>query len=113
ERGARRPIGTVTFLFTDVEQSTAAWEDHPREMARAMRRHHQLLDAAIEEHGGIRAIERAAGHSALARGAGGWGTPSPGWGRGPCSPPPASPRRRSRTTEASEPSSKGPVTRSW
>ena len=66
ERGARRPTGTVTFLFTDVEQSTAAWEDHPEAMAAAMRRHHQLLDEAIHAHAGVRAIEQGAGDSVVA-----------------------------------------------
>ena len=56
----------MTFLFTDVERSTAAWEDHPQAMARAMRRHHQLLDAAIDAHGGVRVVEQGAGDSVVA-----------------------------------------------
>ena len=26
------PTGTVTFLFTDIERSTAQWEEHPEAM---------------------------------------------------------------------------------
>ena len=31
------PRGTVTFLFTDLEGSTARWEERPAEMAEALR----------------------------------------------------------------------------
>ena len=27
---SERPIGTVTFLFTDIEGSTKLWEQHPK-----------------------------------------------------------------------------------
>jgi class 3 adenylate cyclase len=33
------PSGTVTFLFTDIEGSTALWECEPVAMASAVRRH--------------------------------------------------------------------------
>jgi predicted ATPase/class 3 adenylate cyclase len=41
-----------TFLFTDIEGSTALWERHPAEMARALARHDELLHSAITERGG-------------------------------------------------------------
>jgi predicted ATPase/class 3 adenylate cyclase len=47
------PSGTVTFLFTDIEGSTALWEHDRNAMAAAVARHIALLDAAIEAHGGI------------------------------------------------------------
>jgi predicted ATPase/class 3 adenylate cyclase len=47
-----RPTGTVTFLLTDVEGSTRAWEAHPDAMAAAMARHDAILRGAIEAHGG-------------------------------------------------------------
>jgi len=48
----RLPSGTVTFLFTDIEGSTALWDAHPAEMAVALARHDHLLRQAIEDHGG-------------------------------------------------------------
>ena len=48
------PSGTVTFLFTDIEGSTALWEWDSQAMATAVERHLELLDAAIAEHGGYR-----------------------------------------------------------
>jgi predicted ATPase/class 3 adenylate cyclase len=47
------PSGTVTFLFTDIEGSTALWERDREAMAAAVQRHITLLDAAIQAHGGV------------------------------------------------------------
>ena len=41
------PSGTVTFLFIDIEGSTALWERNRRAMAIAGKRHLALLDEAI------------------------------------------------------------------
>jgi predicted ATPase/class 3 adenylate cyclase len=49
---AALPSGTVTFLFTDIEGSTARWEHRPESMAAALARHDALLRAAILGHGG-------------------------------------------------------------
>ena len=46
------PSGTVTLLFTDIEGSTRLWESEPERMAAALRRHDDLIRAAIEEAGG-------------------------------------------------------------
>ena len=46
------PHGTVTFLFTDIEGSTALWEQHPDAMQDALARHDRLLRHAIESSGG-------------------------------------------------------------
>lgn len=46
------PSGTVTFLFTDIEDSTRLWESVPAEMTAAMRPHDTILRSAIERHGG-------------------------------------------------------------
>src|SRR4051812_38841816 len=46
------PSGTVTFLFTDIEGSTALWERDQVAMASAVARHLTLLRAATESHGG-------------------------------------------------------------
>src|ERR687898_197138 len=47
------PSGTVTFLFTDIEGSTALWERDPVAMASAVARHLTLLRGAIEAHTGV------------------------------------------------------------
>lgn len=49
---ADRPSGTVTFLFTDVEGSTALWEQRPEAMRTALAHHDGLLRSVIEAHGG-------------------------------------------------------------
>jgi len=46
------PSGTVTFVFTDIEGSTARWDRHPSAMALALRRHDDLLRAAIVRNRG-------------------------------------------------------------
>jgi DNA-binding NarL/FixJ family response regulator/class 3 adenylate cyclase len=46
------PSGTVTFLFTDIEDSTKLWEQHPQEMLVAHARHNQILREAIESNKG-------------------------------------------------------------
>jgi predicted ATPase/class 3 adenylate cyclase len=48
-----RPSGTVTFLFTDVEGSTASWEQHPDSMRSALVTHDAILRSAIGSHGGV------------------------------------------------------------
>lgn len=47
-----RPAGTVTFLVTDIEQSTRRWEDEPETMRAALLKHDAALRDAIERHGG-------------------------------------------------------------
>jgi predicted ATPase/class 3 adenylate cyclase len=46
------PSGTVTLLFTDIQGSTRLWEAEPTPMTTALRRHDQLVRAAIEDAGG-------------------------------------------------------------
>lgn len=60
------PVGTVTFLLTDVEGSTRLWESASEAMGVAVRRHYQLLDAAIALHGGVRPQEQGEGDSVVA-----------------------------------------------
>jgi len=47
------PTGTITFLFTDIEDSTPLWEQHPQEMAAALQIHNAALRQAIEANGGV------------------------------------------------------------
>src|SRR5437868_1124347 len=49
---AERPTGTVTFLITDIEQSTRRWEETPDAMRVALARHDAVLGQAIEGQGG-------------------------------------------------------------
>lgn len=51
-RTSSLPTGTVTLLFTDIEGSTAHWEERKAEMLDALRRHDDVVRAAIESHGG-------------------------------------------------------------
>ena len=44
------PSGTVTFLFTDVEDSTALWERYPSFMPEVLARHDAAVRDAIARH---------------------------------------------------------------
>ena len=46
------PTGTVTFVFSDIEGSTAAWERTPELMSELLARHDRLLRAAIAANSG-------------------------------------------------------------
>src|SRR4051794_9146754 len=46
------PTGTVTFLFTDIEGSTARWEQQTQAMHVALARHDAILRDAILGHSG-------------------------------------------------------------
>jgi class 3 adenylate cyclase len=46
------PSGIVTFLFTDVEESTRRWEAHADTMKGAMARHDKIVRTSIESNGG-------------------------------------------------------------
>ncbi|MFQ5460648.1 MAG: adenylate/guanylate cyclase domain-containing protein, partial [Anaerolineae bacterium] len=46
------PSGTVAFVFTDVEGSTAIRERYPEAMVTAMARHNRLVREAMESQGG-------------------------------------------------------------
>src|SRR2546430_15600095 len=48
----RLPRGTVTFLFTDIEDSTRLWKEVPTEMADGLRAHDTIVRGTIERHGG-------------------------------------------------------------
>ena len=42
----------MTFLFTDIEDSTRLWEEAPTDMADALRVHDAIVRGTIERHGG-------------------------------------------------------------
>jgi class 3 adenylate cyclase len=56
----------VTFLMTDVVESTQLWLQNRAQMYGAMRRHDQLLSAAIEANHGVVLKERGEGDSFFA-----------------------------------------------
>jgi class 3 adenylate cyclase len=64
--GELLPDGVVTFLMTDVVESTPIWLQNRAQMYAAMKRHDQLLTSAIEGNGGIVLKERGEGDSFFA-----------------------------------------------
>ncbi|HEY7584678.1 MAG TPA: BTAD domain-containing putative transcriptional regulator, partial [Acidimicrobiia bacterium] len=46
-------VRNLTFLFTDLEDSTLMWELHPEAMSTALATHDRLLEDAIASQGGI------------------------------------------------------------
>jgi len=60
------PTGTVTFLLTDIEGSTALWAREPDAMAHALERHDALLTGCIEAHTGTVIRSRGEGDSFFA-----------------------------------------------
>ena len=48
-----KPTGTVTFLFTDIENSTQLAREHPETWEAAKARHHAILREAIESSDGL------------------------------------------------------------
>jgi predicted ATPase/class 3 adenylate cyclase len=66
------PSGTVTFLFTDIENSTKLWEQFPGGMKAALARHDEILRQAIESHNGTIIKNTGDGfHAAFGTGIGG------------------------------------------
>jgi class 3 adenylate cyclase len=63
---AELPVGTVTFLLTDIEGSTRLWETEPEAMKMALQRHDRLLAEVIAEHGGMVVTSRGEGDSFFA-----------------------------------------------
>jgi len=63
---AELPAGTVTFLLTDIENSTRLWESVPEAMEVALERHDRLVTDVIEEHAGVIITSRGEGDSFFA-----------------------------------------------
>ena len=61
--GQGLPSGTITFLLTDIEGSTALWEASPEAMHLAVARHDALLTEQVEQHGGVVVRNRGEGDS--------------------------------------------------
>ena len=58
------PSGTVTFVFTDLEDSTRLWDEHPDEMRTALARHDAILRDAVAAHDGM--VVKSTGDGAYA-----------------------------------------------
>ena len=69
---AELPSGTVTFLLTDVEGSTALWEEAPEAMRAALAPNDVLFEAAVAEHRGVHIRPRGEGDSRFAVFASAW-----------------------------------------
>jgi class 3 adenylate cyclase len=50
--GGPHPSGTVTFLFTDIEDSTVLWDRSKQAMTEALAHHDRLVTGAIGQRGG-------------------------------------------------------------
>src|SRR5688500_4046299 len=57
------PTGTVTFLLTDVEGSTAAWERDPERTSEAIASLDRLVGEVVAAHDGIVVKPRGEGDS--------------------------------------------------
>jgi len=60
------PTGTVTFLMSDIEGSTALWERHAGIMGAALAAHDALVEAAVADAGGLVIRPRGEGDSRFA-----------------------------------------------
>jgi DNA-binding SARP family transcriptional activator len=49
---AELPTGVVTFLLTDIEDSSGLWEADPEAMAAALELHDELIARTVEAHAG-------------------------------------------------------------
>src|SRR5438105_15284664 len=47
------PVGTVTFLFTDIEGSTRLLQDLGERYAETLATHRRVVRTALAEHGGV------------------------------------------------------------
>src|ERR687886_2157470 len=65
-RMADLPTGTVTFLFTDIEGSTALWEHDPDAARVALVRHDALVEQFVAAHQGQLVRPRGEGDSRFA-----------------------------------------------
>jgi len=60
------PTGIVTFLFTDIEGSTALWEQYPERARVAMTRHDEIVEDLVARYDGTLVRPRGEGDSRFA-----------------------------------------------
>jgi predicted ATPase/class 3 adenylate cyclase len=63
---ASLPVGTVTFLLTDVVGSTRMWHQFPELMRHALTRHDALVEGLVGAHAGVVVRPRGEGDSRFA-----------------------------------------------
>jgi class 3 adenylate cyclase len=59
------PVGTLTFVMTDIEGSTQLWDDDPAAMTAALHQHDALISAAVATHGGRLVRSKGEGDSSF------------------------------------------------
>jgi predicted ATPase/DNA-binding SARP family transcriptional activator len=64
--GPNLPVGTVTFLMTDIEGSTRVWDASPSVAKQALERHDQIIVQAVQKHHGQLVESGREGDSILA-----------------------------------------------
>ena len=62
--GNNWPTGAVTFLFSDIEDSTSLWDRHRAAMRPALAEHDALLETAVSTNNGV--IVKTTGDGAMA-----------------------------------------------
>src|SRR6478672_2935993 len=60
------PVGTVTFMLTDVVSSTRLWDQYPEAMRQALTRHDELIEGLVAAHAGVLVRPRGEGDSRFA-----------------------------------------------
>jgi predicted ATPase/class 3 adenylate cyclase len=60
------PTGTITFLFTDIENSSVMWDQNQASMRAAMLRHDALIESIVENFRGVNVRPRGEGDSRFA-----------------------------------------------
>lgn len=60
------PAGTLTFLFTDIENSSIMWDQNQEAMRAALLRHDQLIDSIVNSTNGVLVRPRGEGDSRFA-----------------------------------------------
>ncbi len=63
---ALMPEGTITFMLTDLQGSTQAWERQPNAMRGAVARHDAILASSVRDHAGSLVEAGREGNSVLA-----------------------------------------------
>ena len=59
------PSGVVTFLLTDIVESSSLWEREPAAMAAALERHDELVAEVVAAHGGTLLKSKLEGDATL------------------------------------------------
>ena len=64
--GPLLPTGTVTFLLSDIEDSSMLWDNYPHQMRTALARHDTLIETLVSAYLGVVVRPRGEGDSRFA-----------------------------------------------